>query len=115
MSGDPFLARVMTIFIKHVFFANVGKVGESDPVSSDPLSSDPSLARSIARSLARSLARSIARSLDRSIVRLLTQSLARSLDRPLARSIARAREGGLRLPVRSLGGGEKTYLLKRSS
>ena len=51
-------ARVMTNFIKHVVFARVGKVGESDPLSSDPLSSDPfssdplsgdpSLARSIA-------------------------------------------------------------------
>ena len=28
-------------FVKHVFFAKVGKVGESDPLSSDPLSSDP--------------------------------------------------------------------------
>ena len=34
-------ARVMTNFVKHVFFAKVGKVGESDPLSSDPLSSDP--------------------------------------------------------------------------
>ena len=33
-------ARVMNNFVKHVFFAKVGKVGESDPVSSDPLSSD---------------------------------------------------------------------------
>ena len=46
MSGEPFSGRVMTIFIKHVFFAKVGKVGErvalsSDPLSSDPLSSDP--------------------------------------------------------------------------
>ena len=31
----------MTNFVKHVFFAKVGKVGESDPLSSDPLSSDP--------------------------------------------------------------------------
>ena len=31
----------MTNFVKHVFFAKVGKVGESDPFSSDPLSSDP--------------------------------------------------------------------------
>ena len=37
----PILARVMTNFVKHVFFAKVGKVGESDPLSSDPLSSDP--------------------------------------------------------------------------
>ena len=44
MSGDPSLTRVMTNFVKHVFFAKVGKVGkdgESDPLSSDPLSSDP--------------------------------------------------------------------------
>jgi len=41
MSGDPFLTQVMTNFVKHVFFAKVGKVGESDPLSSDPLSSDP--------------------------------------------------------------------------
>ena len=37
-------ARVMTTFIKHVFFAKVAKVGQvsgSDPLSSDPLSSDP--------------------------------------------------------------------------
>ena len=34
-------AGVMTNFVKHVFFAKVGKVGESDPLSSDPLSSDP--------------------------------------------------------------------------
>ena len=30
-------ARVMTNFVKHVFFA---KVGESEPLTSDPLSSD---------------------------------------------------------------------------
>ena len=41
ISGNLFLTRVMTIFIKHVFFAKVGKVKESDPLSSDPLSSDP--------------------------------------------------------------------------
>ena len=38
------LARVVTNFVKHAFFAkvgNVGKVWESDPLSSDPLSSDP--------------------------------------------------------------------------
>ena len=34
-------ARVMTYFVKQLFFAKVGKVGESDPLSSDPLSSDP--------------------------------------------------------------------------
>ena len=34
-------ARVMTNFVKHVFFAKSGKVGESDALSSDPLSSDP--------------------------------------------------------------------------
>ena len=34
-------ARVMTNFVKHVLFAKVGKVGDSDPLSSDPLSSDP--------------------------------------------------------------------------
>ena len=34
-------ARVMTNFVKHVFFAKVGKVGRSDPLSGDPLSSDP--------------------------------------------------------------------------
>ena len=28
-------------FYKTLFFAKVGKVGESDPLSSDPLSSDP--------------------------------------------------------------------------
>ena len=40
----PILARVMTNFVKHVFFAKVGKVAkveESDPLGSDPLSSDP--------------------------------------------------------------------------
>ena len=31
----------MTNFVKHVFFAKVGKVGESDPLSGDPLGSDP--------------------------------------------------------------------------
>ena len=41
MSGDAFLTRVMTNFVKHVFFAKIGKVRESDPLSSDPLSSDP--------------------------------------------------------------------------
>ena len=38
------MARVMTNFVKHVFFVKFGKVakvGESDPLSSDPLSSDP--------------------------------------------------------------------------
>ena len=34
-------ARVMTNSVKHVFFAKVGKVRESDPLSSDLLSSDP--------------------------------------------------------------------------
>ena len=37
----PLGARDMTNFVKHVFFAKVGKVGESDRLSSDPLSSDP--------------------------------------------------------------------------
>ena len=37
----PLGGRVMTNFVKHVFFAKVGKVWESDPLSSDPLSSDP--------------------------------------------------------------------------
>ena len=35
------MTRVMTNFVKHVFFAKFGKVGESDSLSSDPLSSDP--------------------------------------------------------------------------
>ena len=65
MSGDAFVGRVMTIFIKHVFFAKVGMVGESDPLSSDPLSSDPSLARLFNRSLIQPLARSLPRSLAR--------------------------------------------------
>ena len=37
----PLGARFMTNLVKHVFFAKVGKDGESDPLSSDPLGSDP--------------------------------------------------------------------------